>query len=114
MKNVIVLKKFKDLVEGVDREIGSTFSVEDKRADLLVSYALVKVCEASEKETKPEVEKTNVTKTTTVKKPAPKRTTKKTTAKKTTVKKPVAPKGTTSNASTPSAGNVPENTTVKE
>ena len=112
---LIVLKKFKDLVEGVDREIGSTFSVDDERADLLALYNLVKVGEVSEKQSKTEAEKTNVAKTTTVKKTPAKRPAKKTTAKKTTTaKKAVEPKAATPTASTQPADNSPANTPEKE
>ena len=42
MKKAITLKPFRDLTEGVDREIGSTFSVDDERAEYLERIGLIK------------------------------------------------------------------------
>lgn len=52
MKKVTVLVPFLDLVEGIDREIGDTFTVSGERAQYLKKLLLVSV-EDTEVEEKP-------------------------------------------------------------
>ena len=52
MKEAITLKPFRDLTEGVDREIGSTFSVDDERAEYLERLGLIKANQMADEEPK--------------------------------------------------------------
>ena len=52
MKEAITLKPFKDLTAGVDREIGSTFSVDDERAEYLERLGLIRVEQSANEEPK--------------------------------------------------------------
>lgn len=56
MKKAITLKPFRDLVEGVDREIGNTFSTDDERANYLEGLGLIKAEDIAEK--KPRTKRT--------------------------------------------------------
>ncbi len=51
MKKAITLKPFLDLTEGVDREIGDTFSVDDERASYLEGLGLVNIMTETKKRT---------------------------------------------------------------
>lgn len=92
MKKATVLKPFRDLAEGVDREIGNTFSVNDERAEYLASLGLVIAENTSDEKAKSdEVKALAVKKTPT--KTSTKRTT--TTRKKTTGKRSATAKKST-------------------
>ena len=92
MRKATALKPFRDLVEGVDREIGNTFSVDDERAEYLVSLGLVVAENISDEKAKSDEVKAPTVKKALAKTPA-KRTA--TTKKKTTARRSTTTRKTT-------------------